>query len=66
MMATTEVEVSIPALSDNEDHGAEALVHVGEDELATIEPENEGVVFVITTGTVLFWITKIHLLAETI
>ncbi len=49
-MATTEVEVSVPALSDCEDQGTEALVHVGEDELASIEPENEGVVFVITTG----------------
>jgi hypothetical protein len=34
----------------NQDQDQDALVHVREDELGNLEPENEGVVFVITTG----------------
>ena len=46
-MSGEELEVSVSAVVEAEE-ADDPLVPVGEDELANFEPENEGVVFVIT------------------
>jgi hypothetical protein len=40
------------------------LLQVAEDELENLEPENEGVVFVITTGVSQYYKTSFSFLAE--
>jgi len=48
-MSGEELEVSVSAVVEAEEVD-DPLVQVGEDELENLEPENEGVVFVITTN----------------
>lgn len=48
-MSGEELEVAVSAVVEAEETD-DPLVPVGEDELANVEPENEGVVFVITTS----------------
>jgi hypothetical protein len=48
-MSGEELEVAVSAVVEAEETD-DTLVPVGEDELANVEPENEGVVFVITTS----------------
>ena len=52
MSGGEELEVSVSAVVEAEEveEVDDPLVPVGEDELENLEPENEGVVFVITTG----------------
>ena len=49
MSVAEELQVSVSAVVEAEEVD-DPLVPVGEDELENLEPENEGVVFVITTG----------------